>query len=181
MLFGTEAFEIECLELVQDIFHGSVLDFVMPRLSAVGNMGLIWIICGIVLLCTKRYRKSGIMLLLGLLLGWLIGNVILKNLIARPRPCWIVTDFPMLIEIPKDFAFPSGHTLSSFIAAFVLWRTDRKFGGAALVLAILMAFSRLYLFVHFPTDVIGGVLFAYLVNYVLIKLNGLIMQKKQGA
>ena len=95
--------------------------------------------------------------------GFLIGNVVLKNLIRRARPCWFYPERELLIPSPKDFSFPSGHTLSSFIAAFTLFRRDRKAGAAALILASCIAFSRLYLYVHFPSDIIGGVLLGYAV------------------
>ncbi|MBE7032302.1 MAG: phosphatase PAP2 family protein [Ruminococcaceae bacterium] len=167
MLFGTEAAELWILNLIQDIFGCGFLDFLMPKITALGNAGIIWILVGLVLLCTKKYRRGGVFLLVGLLLGLIFGNVILKNLIARPRPCWIY-DVPLLIPNPTDFSFPSGHTLSSFISAFVLMRINRKFGIPALVLAILIAFSRMYLFVHFPTDILGGIVLAYAI-YMMIR------------
>ena len=70
--------------------------------------------------------------------------------------CWLDPETPLLIAVPKDFSFPSGHTLSSAIGATVLTGTDRRFGWAAIPLAVLMAFSRLYLYVHFPSDVLAG-------------------------
>lgn len=100
----------------------------MPVISALGNGGILWIVTAGILICTKKYRKSGILILLCMLLGLLIGNLALKPLIARPRPCWIATEFPLLIDNPSDFSHPSGHTLSSFIAAFVLLKTDRRLG-----------------------------------------------------
>ena len=90
-------------------------------------------------------------------------TVVLKNVIRRARPCWFYPERELLIPSPKDFSFPSGHTLSSFIAAFTLFRRDRKAGAAALILASCIAFSRLYLYVHFPSDIIGGVLLGYAV------------------
>ena len=87
----------------------------------------------------------------------LIGNVALKNWVARPRPCWLDPNVPLLIDLPKDYSFPSGHTLASVIAAAALTRANRKFGWIAMPLAALIAFSRLYLFVHFPSDVLASV------------------------
>ncbi|MBR2592400.1 MAG: phosphatase PAP2 family protein [Oscillospiraceae bacterium] len=100
-------------------------------------------------------------MLLGMLLGFVIGNLCLKNLIRRARPCWIDGTVQARIPDPSDYSFPSGHTLSSFIAAFTVFRTNKKCGIPALVLASLIAFSRLYLFVHFPTDVIAGILLGW--------------------
>ena len=96
-------------------------------------------------------------------MGVLVGNVALKNLIARPRPCW-VESVPLLIASPTDYSFPSGHTLSSAIAATILTKTDRRFGYAAIPLAALIAFSRLYLYVHWPSDVLAGALLGILIG-----------------
>ena len=108
------------------------------------------------MLCTKRYRRQGVILLAGLAAGVLVGNVRLKNLIARPRPCWLDDSVTLLIATPTDYSFPSGHTLSSVIGATVLTKTTRKFGWAAIPLAAVIAFSRLYLFVHYPSDILAG-------------------------
>jgi undecaprenyl-diphosphatase len=164
MLFGTETFELEILKSIQNIFGCGFMDFLMPQITKIGNFGAVWIVIGIILICTKKYRKSGVMLLCGLLLGFIFGNLFLKNVIARPRPCWINDTFPLLIAVPHDFSFPSGHTLSSFISAFTLWNTDRRFGYGAFAAALIIAFSRLYLFVHFPTDILGGILLAFIIH-----------------
>lgn len=92
----------------------------------------------------------------GLAVGVLAGNLTLKPLIARPRPCWLDESVQLLIANPTDYSFPSGHTLSSVIGATVLTKANRKFGFAAIPLAALIAFSRLYLYVHFPTDILGA-------------------------
>ena len=106
-------------------------------------------------------------MLAGMLIGLIIGNLLLKNLIARERPCWIDSEISMLIAIPKDYSFPSGHTLSSTISAVVLMRERKYFGIPAIILAILIAFSRMYLFVHFPTDILGGMLLGILIGWYI--------------
>lgn len=168
MLFGTEIFEIEILKFIQSILGCEFMDFLMPKISALGNGGFIWILCAAILVCTKKYRRCGITMLAGMLAGLLVGNLLLKNIIARPRPCWIESTYPLLIENPTDFSHPSGHTLSSFIAAFILNKTDKRFGYAAIPLACLIAFSRIYLFVHFPTDILAGVVLAYVIYRLLM-------------
>ena len=95
-------------------------------------------------------------MLVSIVIGAVIGNLILKNLIARDRPCWIDSQVVLLIENPKDYSFPSGHTLVSFEGAVSILLKNKRWGIAALVLACLIACSRLYLFVHFPTDVLFG-------------------------
>jgi undecaprenyl-diphosphatase len=133
-----------------------VLDYLMPKITELGDGGIIWILAGFALIATKQYRKYGIILIIGLVLGVMVGNVFLKNLIERPRPCWIDHSVSLLIANPSDYSFPSGHTLASVIAATILTLSNKKFGYIAIPLATLIAFSRLYLYVHFPSDVIGA-------------------------
>lgn len=163
--------DFSILDFIQNHLRNGVLDWLMPKISMLGNAGVIWIVISIVLLSIKKYRKCGITLVIGLLLGLLIGNIILKPLVARPRPCWINSDIALLIASPKDFSFPSGHTLSSFIAAIILLKEDKKFGYVAMILAIFIAFSRMYLYVHFPSDILAGVVLAILIGFAAIRIS----------
>lgn len=142
---------------IQNGMRCPVLDVLMPVITALGNAGAVWLLSAGVLLCIRRTRRAGVLLLAGLALGFLIGNLGMKPLFARPRPCFVDSSVTLLVKMPDDFSFPSGHTLSSVIAATVLFRTDRRFGIPAIVLAVLIGFSRLYLFVHYPTDVLASV------------------------
>ena len=153
---------------IQDNIRCAFLDVVMPFITRLCDDGEIWILFGIVLLFFKKYRRFGVFVLVAMLLGSIIGNEILKPIIARPRPCHLLSMLPeMLIDIPKitSFSFPSGHTTSSVIAATVLMRANKKFGFVAVPLAFLIAFSRMYLFVHFPTDIIGGTVLGVLIGF----------------
>ena len=141
---------------IHDNLSCGLLDALMPKLTMLGSGGTIWLLAAGGLLCTKKYRRQGAILLAGLAVGVLVGNVCLKNLIARPRPCWLDDSVRLLIASPTDYSFPSGHTLSSVIGATVLTKTNRKFGWAAIPLAAIIAFSRLYLFVHYPSDILAG-------------------------
>ena len=149
--------EFFILYWLQDL-HNAVLDPVMTGLSTVANKGMIWILLAFAFLFFVGTRKSGCSMLLALLLSYLLCNLLLKNIIQRDRPCWLDTTVPLLVGIPKDYSFPSGHSSASFSAAVALFLHHKKAGAAALVLAGLIAFSRLYLFVHFPTDVLAGIL-----------------------
>lgn len=146
------------------------LDFLMPKITMLGNGGAIWILTALPLICTRKYRRYGIVLLAGLAAGALVGNVILKHLVARPRPCWLDTSVRLLVANPTDYSFPSGHTLSSVIAATVLTMANRKFGFAAIPLAGLIAFSRLYLYVHFPSDVLAAACIGVPIGYMAFTL-----------
>ena len=162
-----ESLDFYILDLIQNL-RCPFLDFIIPRVTALGNGGMIWILMSLIMCINKKYRKTGITVLAALLAGFIICNIIIKPLAARPRPCWIDTSVPILINVPSDYYFPSGHTLSSFIAAFVLLFSGNRFGYAAVVLAALIAFSRLYLYVHFPSDVLGGIFLAALISYVVL-------------
>lgn len=136
--------------------HTPALDFFFVHITMLGDGGILWIALGTLLLCTKKYRKQGILLLLCLLGSFLLGNVLLKNLVQRQRPCWLYPEVGLLIANPGDFSFPSAHSMVGFAGAEALRRTKRGFGAAAYIAAGLIAFSRLYLFVHWPTDVLAG-------------------------
>lgn len=149
-------FDWTLLHWIQNTLVCPAMDFLMPKITLLGNGGAVWILSAGVLLATKKYRKYGAFLLAGLAIGVLIGNLTLKPLVARPRPCWLDESVQLLIANPTDYSFPSGHTLSSVIGTTVLTKANRKFGFAAIPLAALIAFSRLYLYVHFPTDILAA-------------------------
>lgn len=156
--------------------HTSFGDWLMPKITALGNRGIVWIVITVILLCIPKCRKWGIAMTIALLFSSIVGNEIIKPLVGRLRPFQTYTEFILLIDPPSGYSFPSGHTAASFAAAITLWKFDRRWGGAALVLAALIAFSRMYLFVHYPTDVLGGILLGILSAYIgvwLVKrLNG---------
>lgn len=154
------------LNWIQENLHCDFLDVFMSKFTLLGEMGIIWIAIAIGLLISKKHKKAGLLVLIGLLLGVIIGNGILKNLVMRSRPCWINTDFNLLIANPKDYSFPSGHALSSTIAATVITLYRKKWGIIVIPIAALMAFSRLYLYVHFPTDILGGIVMGIIIGCV---------------
>ena len=162
MFLADSVFELDILDKIEDIFENDVMDTIMKFITHLGDAGIIWIIITLCLLISKQYRKLGILCAIGLILGLIIGNGIVKNLVSRERPFELADSidriFPIKIDKPTDRSFPSGHTQASFIVATILMMAKRKFGIPALILACLIAFSRLYLKVHFPTDVLGGML-----------------------
>lgn len=160
------------LHWIQNTLVCPALDFLMPRITRLGDNGAIWLLAAGGLICTKKYRKQGIILLGGLAVGVLIGNVVLKNLIARPRPCWLDGSVRLLIANPTDYSFPSGHALSSAIGATILTKTDRHFGYAVIPLAVLIAVSRLYLYVHFPSDVLAAAVAGWGIGLVAHMIGG---------
>lgn len=149
--------EFSVLDAIQTI-HTPVLDSFFRAITALGDHGLFFIVLALLLCCFKKTRTCGICMLAGMAVGALIANVTLKPLVARARPCWINDTVRLLVENPGDYSFPSGHSQVSFVSATVIYNHNKKWGIAAYVLAILIAFSRLYLYVHFPTDVLAGAL-----------------------
>ena len=163
------SWEFDFLYALQNI-HNPILDKIMIVLSTIGDAGLLWIGVAILLICMKKYRKCGLQVAVAMLLTFIVGNLILKNMIHRDRPCWIDPSITLLVKSPSDFSFPSGHSMNGFTASVSILLCDKKLGIPAVILAAAIAFSRLYNFVHFPTDVIAGIVIgivsALFVNYL---------------
>lgn len=160
------AIELKILDAIQNL-HNPILDPIMCWITRLGNAGAVWILLGIVLLLIPKTRKSGCVVLLALVFDVILCNGILKNLTARVRPCDVNTSVQLLIARPTDYSFPSGHTAASFAAVtalFLGW--EKGLWKAALVLAVLIAFSRLYLYVHYPTDILGGIVVGILCGHM---------------
>lgn len=164
MLSALTSFDFAVLDWIRQNLSTPLLDDLMVAVTRLGDAGMIWIVLALFLCFFRKTRGCGILMLLGLILSVLIGNGLLKNLIQRDRPCWIRDMTDLLVAVPTDFSFPSGHTMSSFVSATVLLRCDKRIGIPALVLAFLVAFSRLYLFVHFPSDILGGMLLGVMIG-----------------
>lgn len=147
--------ELSFLHMLQDI-ENPILDGIMAVLSTLGNAGLFWIMVGVVLLIPKKYRKLGIQVLAAMLLTFIVGNLVLKNIIHRPRPYVVDPTLIPRVRKPSEYSFPSGHTMNGITAALTLFLNDKRIGIPAIVLALLIAFSRIYNLVHFQTDIIGG-------------------------
>ncbi|MBQ8503934.1 MAG: phosphatase PAP2 family protein [Clostridia bacterium] len=234
-------FDLSVFEWVQSIQSG-ILNTIMVVITTLGDEGIIFITLGLVLMCTKKYRKAGLAVLISLLVMTVLNNVVLKDLFARVRPFYIfdleglmadkdvflaagkgerfnyfvekVTagiekypefaakwtetyEFPNLIDKLTSYSFPSGHTSSAFAAAIAVLWYDRKIGIPTTIFAALMGFSRIYVQVHYCSDVIAGVivgiiyaligvlivkfLFPVLDKYVFQKLAQLVKSKKKAA
>lgn len=151
---------------IQEHLRGDVLTPVMQFLTHLGDTAFIWIGMAAVFFLYRRTRGTGIQVLGALLLSLVVNNMILKNLVARVRPYEAVEGLIRIIEKQPDWSFPSGHASSSFAAATVIWLNHRKTGWPALVLAGLIAFSRMYVGVHYPTDVLAGAAVGVLMGWL---------------
>jgi len=146
--------------------HSPLLDKIMILATAAGDNGLIWILLSLLFLINKKTRNIGITALIALIVSTILGEGLVKNIIQRPRPH---AEFPwihLLIDKYTSYSFPSGHTSSSFAVAYVLSKYLNKFSLVIWVIAILIAFSRLYLFMHYPSDIVAGVVLGLLCGRV---------------
>lgn len=160
------AVDLAVLNWIQENLHGSVVDRIMIFFTWIGEFGLVWIAVGIIMLFFKKSRKYGVLLLVSLLVTCLLGEVLLKNIICRIRP-YLAEGVLIPIPAPRGYSFPSGHAASSFTAATVLWKFRHKVGIAAFSLALLISFSRLYFYVHYPTDILAGLVLGIAVAQVI--------------
>ena len=176
--FLAEHFDLPILEWIRVHLWCGLLDAVMPVITVLGDGGVFWIAVAVVLLFFPKTRKIGLGMGAALLMGLVVCNLTLKPLVARIRPYDYMQQelgvtIKLLIEAQHDFSFPSGHTIASFEAATVILLYNKKAGIPAMVLACLIAFSRLYLYVHYPTDVIAsvvlGVSFAFIGRWLVEK------------
>ena len=154
-------FDLPILEWIQANLQSPFLDKFMPFITAFGNGGIFWIACSVLLMFIPKTRRTGFGMAFALTMGLVVCNMILKPGVARIRPYdlqeTLGVTVDLLIKRSHDFSFPSGHTIASFEACTVLMLGNKKLGIPATVLAILIAFSRLYLYVHYPTDVITSI------------------------
>ena len=155
------------------------MDGFWKAITHLGDAGFFWIVTAVVLLFCKRTRRAGLSASFALIIGALITNVALKNLVARIRPYEAVDGLMCIIEKQPDFSFPSGHTCASFAAAFALYKTlPRRWGIVCLILAVLISLSRLYVGVHYPGDVLGGAAAGLFAGWAGVRIAEYISQKK---
>ncbi len=147
------------LLFIQDSLRCGLLTQFFVFVTKLGNAGFVWVTMSLILLLVPKTRNVGAMGILALMFSLLVNNLLLKNIVERSRPFDVIEALTPLVERPRDFSFPSGHTASSFAAAGVFFRRLPKWLGVpALLLAVLMGLSRLYVGVHYPTDVLVGLL-----------------------
>ncbi|MDO4936441.1 MAG: phosphatase PAP2 family protein [Sutterellaceae bacterium] len=148
--------ELAILESIRLATDSDVFRHLMVAVSTIGNAGAVWIALAVVLMVFQKTRLAGLTVSVSLLLSLIFCNLTLKPAVERLRPCDISDQVDQIIACPSDFSFPSGHTSAAFAAAVAVMFFFPKYGSLALVLAAVMAFSRLFLFVHFPSDVLFG-------------------------
>lgn len=169
--------ELGILDFIQEHIRCGFLDWFFSTITRLGDSGIFWILLAVILLFFKKTRKTGLMMGIALLCGLIVGNITLKPLIHRIRPYDLNPDVTLLIDRLSDFSFPSGHTLSSFEGATVLMIRDKRFGVPAIVLAVCIALSRLYLYVHYPTDVLAGAILGIGFGFLAVAVVNAVQKK----
>lgn len=171
---GRPVNELAILDAMQ-AWHNPVLDPLVAVFTSTSNHGELWILLGIVLLCFRRTRKAGAGVLVAVALGAVVTNLTIKPLLMRPRPCDVNAAVAMIVPRPSGSSFPSGHTTAAFAAAAALWFARRPAAPAGLiagvtVAAALMGLSRMYCYVHYPTDVLAGAIVGTLAGLAAARL-----------
>lgn len=161
-----QSLDAKILFYIQSL-HNSVLDKFMPLVTFLGDKGLIWIIVCFVLLFSKKYRFVGILGFCALISSGLISEHLIKSIVQRPRP-FITYPQELLISSPKGCSFPSTHSAEAFAVATILLTSFKKYGLIFVVFAALIAFSRLYLFVHYPFDVASGIILGVICSIAIL-------------
>lgn len=158
-------FEVGILDAMQSL-RTPFGDWLLPKITVLGDAGIFWILMTLVLLILPKTRRLGIVCAVSLIIDVALCNGLLKNLIARTRPYVVNPDVVLLIPKPGDYSFPSGHSAASFTFVGALYFNKSKMWIPFCVLAAVIAFSRLYLYVHYPTDVLGGIVIGFIFAYL---------------
>lgn len=168
------------LNWIQEHVRCAVLDIVFPVITALGNKGWSFILVAIILVCIPKYRKWGAAMGTSLGLGFLFGNMLIKNIVARTRPYDFVENIEILVERLSDYSFPSGHTLAAFefFTVVCLMPVKKVYKVLAGILAFTIAFSRLYLYVHFPSDVLTGMMLGTLFGVMGVRIVTMVKEEK---
>lgn len=164
-------FDLPMLDWIQETLGCRLLDVTMPLITILGDAGIFWIACSVILMLIPGQRKAGFSMGVALAIGLVVCNLILKPMVERIRPYdyqlqYFGREIALLIEAQHDFSFPSGHTIASFEACVALTLHNKKLGIPACILAVLIAFSRLYLYVHYPTDVFASIILGFIIAWV---------------
>lgn len=170
MMFLLATIDLAILEWLQANLHHPILDAIFLSITALGNYGLVWVLLGLALILTKKYRHIGITLMLALAFSFVVTNLVLKNMVQRPRPFISYDYLKALMSNASGYSFPSGHATSAFAAAMVFYKYLPKYKVVFFGIASLVAFSRLYLLVHYPTDVIAGSMLGIISGWVAYRL-----------
>ena len=150
------AADFAVLDFIREHISTPALDYLMRFFSLLGEGAVLWIVIAALLLTRKKHRQTALEMASAMIFGSVVWIKILKNIVRRPRPFITRSETELILRAPGGVSFPSGHSMVAFACATVIFLNNRRAGIAAYVTAALIAFSRLYLYVHFPSDVLVG-------------------------
>ncbi|NOV57442.1 phosphatase PAP2 family protein [Clostridium saccharobutylicum] len=157
-------FDNYILCFIKKYVHNKYLDILMPIITYMGNVGSIWIIIASIILLGNTHKLIGYITIFTLIIGTILGEGIVKNIVRRVRPCNKHNNVSLLISRPLSYSFPSGHALSSFAASEMLSISYPQYR----FIFMLIALSRMYLYVHYPTDIIAGIILGILCSKLIL-------------
>lgn len=176
-IFSTDA---KILLYVQEHIRCSVLDKVFPLITHLGDAGIFWILLSLVLLIFKKTRKAGAFSLGALIGSVVLNNMILKVVINRTRPYELIEGLRLIGKAATDASFPSGHTAASFASAVAMFpNLKKRYGVPLLILALLISLSRVYIGIHYPSDIVGGFVSGLFLGIMANVIGNLVIAKLQ--
>lgn len=171
MQISLNIIDTKLLNLLSIKIKNSFFDRVMPVITHLNDFGQIYLILSLFILLWNDNVTVFINILTSLTIGLILGEGILKRLVKRQRPAQNNYAYNLLIKLPESFSFPSGHTTSSFAVLGIVWSMFPKYKLAVLLIAVLISFSRIYLHVHYPSDVLGGIILGFLCAAITIQIS----------
>lgn len=159
--------DVAILDFIQNNMVSPEYSGIMIFFTKLGGYAVVWVIGGVALLFFKRYRFWGAMLLTALVFTVIVGEFGIKNLVQRPRPFVDNPNAVLLISPPQGSSFPSMHSATSFACAFVVFRINKKLGVVGFFYSACVAFSRMYLYVHYPSDILAGVVLGLICGWLV--------------
>ncbi len=162
--------DFRILDWIQANLRSDAMDTIMQIFSFLAEYGWLWILTAVVCLVLPEKRRLGAAIGLALIIESVVINIFLKNMVCRTRPYDINTSIALIIEPQNDYSFPSGHSAASFAASVAIYRFSKPVGIISLVIAAIISFSRLYLYVHFPSDVLAGIIIGVLAGIAAVRI-----------
>ncbi|MFB0920797.1 MAG: phosphatase PAP2 family protein [Oscillospiraceae bacterium] len=153
-----QSFDTNALIYIQDFLRTPILTAILVFFSRIGDFGLVWIFVGLILLIPDKTRRGGFDVLICLLAAYVVNDLVLKLLFERVRPYEVISGLKVLVPSESSYSFPSGHANSSFASALALTLAFGRKGALAYIPAVLIAGSRCYVGVHYPSDVLAGMI-----------------------
>ena len=173
-----QSYDIYMLDVIHKIFVNGGTNAFWKIVTLFGDDGIFWIALGLLLVVFRRTRKDGTAMLIAIVTGFIVGNMVLKNAVGRIRPYDVNLLVPVVVEHLSDYSFPSGHTMASLGAALALFYREKKAGIPAVVLAVLIMVSRLHLYVHYPSDVLGGLIVGTIAGVIATLISEHVIPKR---